>query len=212
MFYFLKWPSDSKLKVLGSALGGLFDGMKKRLLFGPIGMIIGGIFGGLDSSEKSFLNAKELAKICGKILAYMLVSSEYLRKFQMNLVGFSLGNHVIKHCIKELYRIKNYKKIVKLKNVIFIAGATQISNSLKWKNYINELITDRIINCYSKNDEALSIGYKFATKKGPIGLNELIIKDDNKNNMVENYQFSYGHLDYDYKGVAKEIFKNYKNI
>ena len=30
--------------------------------------------------------------------------------------------------------------------------------------------------------------------------------------MVKNYQFSYGHLDYDFEGVAKKIFNNYKNI
>ncbi len=143
MFYFLKWPSDSLSKFIGSLAGegvfmgaangivmgaaegiimgaaegiimgaaeGLAMGAIGGVLFGLFGALIVGIFGCLDGSKKNFLEARERAKICGKILAYMLISSEYLRKFQINLIGFSLGNHVIKHCIKELDKIKKIKK------------------------------------------------------------------------------------------------------
>ena len=51
--------------------------------------------------------------------------------------------------------------------------------------------------------------------KKPIGIDKLEIKDDHNINLVTNYDFSsygFGHLDYKYKIVAENIFKQYKDI
>ena len=128
-----------------------------------------------------------------KITCLYLLSSKFFRKFQINLVGFSLGNHVIKHCLKELFKIQNINchNYIKFKNVIFIAGAIQITNKSLWKRYIENFITDRIINCYTKNDWALKYAYKFCmVNKEAIGNDELEIKNDQNINLVTNYDFT----------------------
>ena len=146
-----------------------------------------------------FNDASYRAELSGAILAYLLISNKF-KKFQINLIGYSLGNHVIKYCIMELYKIycnSGRTHFANLKNVIFIAGATEISNNNEWKNYIKKLIGDRIINCYSKNDDfVLGELYNFYKNGRPIGLEPLSILDnDNSQNLqlVKNYEFSYGH-------------------
>ena len=130
-----------------------------------------------------FNDASYRAELSGAILAYLLISNKF-KKFQINLIGYSLGNHVIKHCIMELYKIycnSGRTHFANLKNVIFIAGATEISNNNEWKNYIKKLIGDRIINCYSKNDDVLGELYTFYKTNGrPIGLEPLSILDNDK--------------------------------
>ena len=105
------------------------------------------------------------------------------------------------------------KVIIKLKNVILIAAATQMDDKDKWKKIIEKIVVDRFINCYSKKDEILAQLYITATgNKNPVGLSELIIKNDKEMNLVHNYLFSYGHIEYDYEVVAKKIFNLYKDI
>ena len=164
----------------------------------------------------NFLEASKRARLCGILLAYILITKEF-KNYQINLIGFSLGNHVIKHCIKALYNVyqtSNGAKFANLKNIIFIAGATKIGNKNKWKNYIKKLIGERVINCYSKNDFALSFGYSLAMDKKAIGLEPLIITDNENENkqLVENYEFQFGHRDYNYKSVISRIFERYKDI
>ena len=157
-----------------------------------------------------FQNSTGRAKYCGKLLAHILLSKQIFDGYQINLVGFSLGNHVIKHCLKELKKYENIN--IKLKKVILIAGATQISNKEIWKNIIEKIVVDKFVNCYSKNDTILGGAYKKATgKQNPIGLNELIINNDNGKNLVWNYEFLFDHIYYDYGVVANSIFK-YKDI
>ena len=51
-----------------------------------------------------------------------------LGNFKINLVAFSLGNQVIKSCLKEFFSRKVYNDI---NDVIFIAGATCIKHKDK---------------------------------------------------------------------------------
>jgi len=137
-------------------------------------------------------------------------------RFPNYLIVFSLGNHVIKHCLKELYKYNNInnKNCIKLKNVILIAGATHISGNQLWKQYIENIIIDRFINCYSKADNVLSLAYKSCMFKEAVGSSELII-NDNGNNMVNNYDFTkdnFGHTTYNYKTLIKILFPYYKDI
>ena len=157
-----------------------------------------------------FCNSKERAKYTGQLLALILDSKQFFNGFQINLIGFSLGNHVITNCLMKLYELESN---IKLKNVICIAGATQMDDKDKWKKIIEKIVVDRFINCYSKKDEILAQLYVSATgNNNPIGLSEVIIKNDKKMDLVHNYQFGYGHLEYDYEVVAKKIFNSYKDI
>ena len=164
----------------------------------------------------NFVEAKRRAKNCGAILAYILISKKF-KDYQINLVGFSLGNHVIKHCIKTLYDIYKTSKGTKfanLKNIIFIAGATRIKSESKWNDYIKNLIGGRVINCYSKKDNTLWGLYIPAMFKKPIGLKPLMITDiENPNRQLfENYEFQFGHTEYNYKVVLSKIFGIYRDI
>ena len=197
MFYFFKWPSDSFNNIKN-------QGIKKALRFG----------------SKSFSTATERAKICGKILAYIIYSNEIFKNFQINLVGFSLGNHVIKYCIKELSKLNELYANNKednemfLKNVILVAAATSLKHQDKWIKYAREIIVDKFKNCFSKVDKVLQYLYGLCMMKTAIGRDELNIIYNNKN-LVENYDFTpynYGHLSYNMGVVAKDMSGYYKEI
>ena len=150
-----------------------------------------------------FSNTKERAKFSGKLLAHILESNQFLKGYQINLIGFSLGNQVIKYCLYELNRIKSK---FTFKNVILIAAAIQLKEEATIKEIIENMIADKFINCYSKKDYVLNNFYIPATgQEYPVGLNELIIKNNENINLVNNYEFQSGHLDYNYEEVVKKI-------
>ena len=75
------------------------------------------------------------------------------------------------------------------------------------------MIADKFINCYSKKDYVLNNFYIPATgQEYPVGLNELIIKNNENINLVNNYEFQSGHLDYNYEEVVKKICEKYNDI
>jgi hypothetical protein len=100
--------------------------------------------------RKDFRDSRERGKNCGKLLALMIMSNIF-DGFKINLVAFSLGNHVLKHCLKEL---KNFGKSYIINNVVFMAGATDINCNLKWEHRLGS-VTGTIVNCYSDHDLAL---------------------------------------------------------
>ena len=162
----------------------------------------------------NFPKAKERAEICGEILANIIITNQF-KDYQINLIGFSLGNHVINHCLQtlyEIYQISEGAKFANLKNIIFIAGATQIDNTDKWRNCIKKLIGERIINIYSKKDYAIVCSKLFIER--PIGRSPLKIIDDENpgKELVKNYEFQYGHLDCDYTELISKIFNDYRDI
>ena len=81
---------------------------------------------------------------------------------------------------------------------MFIAGATHIKkDNENWENIFNEVVTGRIINCYSEYDYILKYLYQPCVDKTPIGGSELII--GNNCERIENYNMTslkIGHLDY----------------
>ena len=147
---------------------------------------------------KKFINNKLKGKLVGKILGLFLASNEDFKKCQINLVGFSLGCHVIKNCIKEISKIKGVRNMIN--NVLFMAGAASIGNKKNWKTILKKVVCGRIINCYSKHDFVLDKLFKLCVKNTAIGTRQLIIRDEKKDyNIVENYDLSdlqLGHLDY----------------
>ena len=182
MFYFYQWPGDSFMKIILKSIPNKIP-------------LINGIQVFDSSISNAFLSAKKRAKICGKILGLILSSKKFFENCQINLIGFSLGTHIIKNCIKELYNLTIENNIIN--NVMFIAGATHIQQ-MKWNNIFNEVVNGRIINCYSKNDYVLKYLFQPCVEKKPIGWDKLIIDDEN-NSKIENYNMTdlkLGHTDY----------------
>ena len=190
MFYFYQWSHISKEGLL----------VEKNLSY---------------ESLKSFIKT---IKICGKLLAYILFSNKFFNDCQISLVGLGLGCYVIKECIKELYQINDNNSSFKLKNVILIGAAMHIKHKDKWKKYIEEIVVDRFINCFSKEDEILKNDYHLSeeqSNKIKVGNESLEIKDDKGNNLVTNYDFSDNYFDlssYKFEIVLEKVFEVYKDI
>ena len=206
MFYFYTWPNDSISNIISC---------------------------GFHISDH-FKSATYRAEICGKILAYIIYSNVIFKNFQINLVGFSLGTHVMKHCLKELYRlnrknnnileglnlnilkqnnISDDKKIY-IKNAFFIAGATDFKHTALWTKMLKETVTDKCVNCSSEQDWVLKFLYKKIMGKTAIGMKKLEFIYQGKN-IFENYDFTnngFGHLSYDKRLVAKIISGDYKEL
>ena len=115
------------------------------------------------------------------------MSNQIFNNFKINLAAFSLGNHVIKHCIKELER---FGRLDLLNNIVFMAGATDINCNFKWEHRL-VAISGKIINCYSDFD--LALWYcKNITGKDTIGSKKLKIR----NVTIKNYLVSCFHILY----------------
>ena len=136
---------------------------------------------------KDFKNARERAKYCGKLLALMLMSNNFFNGFKINIVSFSLGNHLLKNCIKEL---EKFGRLDILNNIVFMAGATDIKCNFKWEQRLGS-IKGAIINCYSDIDYALCYCKKI-TGKDTIGTKKLKFKNVN----IKNYLISIFHILY----------------
>ena len=193
-YYFYHWPGDSFTKIVIKSL--------------PIGL--GGIK--FDSDlPKVFMESKNKAKVSGKVLSIILRSRLFFGYRQINLVAFSLGNHVVKNCLKELNLNDDGRMIIN--DVTFMAGATTFKDKIKWYQIFKKLIGGRIVNCYSKKDNILKYLYSNCTGLEPIGSKEIDINDGkNGKNIVENYDFTdlnLGHLDYrdKFKDILERINK-----
>ena len=191
-YYFYHWPGDSFTKIIIKSL--------------PIGL--GGIK--FDSDlPKVFMDSKKKAKISGKVLSIIIRSRLFFGHRQINLVAFSLGNHVVKNCLKELNLNDDGRMIIN--DVTFMAGATTFKDKIKWYKIFKKVIGGRIVNCYSKKDNILKYLYSNCTGLEPIGSKEIDINDGkNGKNIVENYDFTdlnLGHLDYreKFKDILKRI-------
>jgi hypothetical protein len=55
---------------------------------------------------KSFIDSSNKAALSGKILAQIIASKLFFKYQTITLVGFSLGTHVSKHCIKKKYELQ----------------------------------------------------------------------------------------------------------
>ena len=180
-YYFYHWPGDSFTKIFMKSLPMNF------------GQLI------LDSNLPGvFDNSKQKAENSGKLLSIILASRKFFGDLKINLVGFSLGCHVIKHCLKEMRDFENSENIIN--DVLFMGGATTFKKQSGWYNIFNKIVKGRIINCYSKKDNILGKLYSKCTGKDPIGQNKLDIKNGKEGkNIIENYDFTdleMGHLDY----------------
>ena len=193
MFYFYKCALDSKNNLLR-------DGTYKRL----------------KRAKNEFKEIRKKTKLLGSLLACILYSTEFFRDFQINLVGHSFGNLIIKQCLKDLYEMNNQNNFVKIKNVIFIGAPINFHEKKLWKTIIESLILDRLINCFSQADEVLKNLFNINMgKKIALGNEFAEILNDNGDNIISNFNFTQNQFNqFNYKKgvVAESIFQKYKNI
>lgn len=160
----------------------------------------------INNNKQIFQKNKKLAKIFGKILAYIIASRCVFRFHTISLIGYSLGCHVIKHCILELNKIYEYQFDVNeiIQNVIFIAGATKFNTKKVKLVDVFKIVAGRIVNCYSKYDWLLPFFYS----EKCIGVNAIEVENEKDGKMLylENYDFSYLKLDHnEYKRELDKI-------
>ena len=176
VYYMLKWPSSYILSFILKILGSLFN------------------------PESTFISSYKIAEHVGKILAWFLINNDDFDDCNINLVGFSLGCHIIINCLTELNKFKN-KKFV-LNNVLLMGGATYIDDyeRYKWRKIFSDNVAGNIINCWSEHDDVLSTLFKRCIRKTPIGSKKIDIKDERgEYSIVDDYEFSdieLGHLNY----------------
>lgn len=156
-----------------------------------------------------FVTAKERSKLIGKHLAYLIASRTLFKGKLINLVGFSLGSNLIKHCLKELAQISrlcDYSCLNIINNITTIAGATQINFNKKTEAEILDVIGGKWTNVWSSSDMVLSYLFKVSVKReekavgiGPLPLHSKL--------EIVNFDYSdqrVGHTHY--RGIMKEVF------
>lgn len=215
-FYFLNWPSESFYSFFKDILffvGSTALSLITRQYISAISNVHS-----YTKTSNAFLRAKKAAKVCGKLLAHILASRAIFKFQTFNLVGFSLGSHIIKHCLKELYRLSqlNYQNLGSklnniIQNVVFVAGATSFKNKDKWQRIFQNLVAGRVINCHGNNDNILKFLYRLTTSKIAIGQSSLKLGDENENYKIDNYDFSDLGIDHhQYRKSLRDILKRIK--
>ena len=167
-------------------------------------------------TQKKERTLKFIAKTCGKLLGHILYSEKFFPNFQINLVGLNYGCFIIKNCLKLLEKLNSLdtKKIF-IKNVIFINGAINIRNKNNWGNIFENLIVDKIINCYSKNDIINKSLENCGLNIQTIGTQGLGINDVGKNYLKYEHDltdFNFGIIGYDLSIPANISFASYNDL
>ena len=167
--------------------------------------------------NKSLRKIKLIAKTCGKLLGYILYSEKFFKNFQINLVGLNYGSFIVKNCLKELQKLNSVieNKKIFIKNVIFINGAISIKKKQNWTQIFENLIVDKVINCYSKEDNINELLKTYNLNTQQIGTEGLGI--NNVGNIYLKYEhdltdFHFGKLNYDLSIPANISFANYNDL
>ena len=207
--YFYNWPGDCVSNFAGETLlnlglSVLNNFSKKSNNSNKVNSINTGNYGinkyDMFDPGKSFIDSSSKAALSGKILAFILASKVFFQFQTVTLVGFSLGTHVTKNCIKQMYKL-HYKEHIPcndiIKDVVLIAGATCMKDKEdKYKNIFSKMINGKFINCFSKEDQVLNILYTGCMKKKPIGNSELELNGYENLKNIDFTPFHLGHTDY----------------
>ena len=167
-------------------------------------------------TEKKERTLKFIAKTCGKLLGYILYSEKFFGNFQINLVGLNYGCFIIKNCLKLLEKLNSTdNKKIFIKNVIFINGAINIQNKVNWSYIFENVIVDKIINCYSNKDIVSELLKNNGLKIQTIGTQGLSINDVGKNYLKYEHNlsdFDFGQLGYNLSIPANVSFASYNDL
>ena len=206
--YFYNWPSDSVTNftgdmILNLGLSVLSNFSRTKENNNSVNSINTKNYGinKYDSFDpgKSFIDSTSKAALAGKLLAIILASKLFLKFQTVTLISFSLGTHVTKNCIKQMYNL-HYKENIPcndiIKDVVLIAGATSMfKKEAKYKNIFSKMINGKFINCYSKEDQVLNILYTGCMNKKPIGNSELELDGYENLKNIDFTPFHLGHTD-----------------
>ena len=207
--YFYNWPSDTVSNftgdmILNLGLSVLSNFSKTKENNNSVNSINTKNYGinKYDSFDpgKSFIDSTSKAALAGKLLAIILASKLFLKFQTVTLISFSLGTHVTKNCIKQMYNL-HYKENIPcndiIKDVVLIAGATSMhKKEAKYKNIFSKMINGKFINCYSKEDQVLNILYTGSMNKKPIGNSELELNGYENLKNIDFTPLHLGHTDY----------------
>ena len=134
--------------------------------------------------KKEKLYYKDLAKMYGKLLAYIVASREVFQFHTISLIGVHVGCKVVKECLKTLAVIGgDLPQVNIIEDVSFIEGCIRI-NMNKYENKAAfELVNGNIWNVYNK----MAFGIMNDYGKECIGLKELVCgKCNNVNGYLAN--------------------------
>ena len=170
-----------------------------------------------ENASNKFSKLKAQAKIGGKILAYIIFSEKFFKNFEINLVGLNCGCILVKKCLNELYKLNiNSDKKIYIKNVIFIDATINIINKSKWIGIFEYLIIDKLIHCYSEEDNVNDILKKDKAFKSIIGISKLNMNYDEGNyDLIYNHNlspFEFGVQYYDLSIPPKSCFASYNDL
>ena len=204
--YFYNWPGDSLTNAAGEVVLHLGLSVLGHILTQNRNNDVDCTNYNNDPKKnnfditKSFIDSSNKASLSGYILAHILASKLFFKYHTITIVGFSLGTHVTKNCIKKMYEL-HYKEHIPcndiIKNVILIAGATSIQGKEeKFKTIFSKMINGKLINCYSKEDQVLNVLYTQCMNQKPIGNSKLIIKGYENLINIDFTSMHLGHTDY----------------
>ena len=207
--YFYNWPGDSLSNAAGETilnfgLSVLNNFSKNAQNSNNVNSINTKNYGinkyDIFDPGKSFVDSSNKAALSGKILAFILASKLFFKYQTVTIIGFSLGTHVTKHCIKQMYKL-HYKEHIPcndiIKDVVLIAGATCMKDKEeKFKNIFSKMINGKLINCFSKEDQVLNILYSSCMNKKPIGNSQLELNGYENLKNIDFTPLHLGHTDY----------------
>ena len=163
------------------------------------------------TTNNTFNKCKVISKYCGKLLAYIIASEDVYLGRTINLVSFSQGCSVVKYCLKELYELSKIEPrlVGKVQNVILMGGAVSLRNKQKWQEIL-KIVSGRVINCWSSDDNVLHQVYLLLDPDTAIGAEPLYLGEDLKE-VIENYDFTNFEIGHeDYRNYMNEIIKDVK--
>ena len=167
--------------------------------------------------HKKIRTLKFVAKTCGKLLGYILHSEKFFGNFQINLVGLNYGCFIVKNCLKELQKLNNleHNKKIYIKNVVFIDGAINFKNKINWTQIFENLIVDKIINCFSRVDNINDLLNNYGLSNQTIGNKGLGIGDVGAKYIKYEHDltdFDFGKDYYDLSIPANLSFASYNDL
>ena len=169
-----------------------------------------------ESIIKKVRQLKFIAKTCGKLLAHIIFSEKFFGNFQINLVGLNYGCLLLKNCLKELRNLKTIEnKRIFIKNIIFLNATINIKNEINWIEIFENLIVDKIINCYSRRDNVVEFLKKFGLNFNIIGTQGLSINNFGKNYVKYEHDlsdFEFGKEYYDLSSPSQVSFASYNDL
>lgn len=140
--------------------------------------------GGDAVRKKEKLYYKDLAKVYGQLLAYIIASREVFQFHTVSLIGVHVGCKVVKECLKTLAVIgSELPQVNIIEEVCFIEGCIRIDMKKTENKAAFELVNGNIWNMYNK----MAFGIMNDYGKECIGLKDLVCgKISNENGYLEN--------------------------